>query len=78
MSTVSFRCPIDDCRCHNVSMSVEISFIRKHIKSHDYRVLLQNSFNLGIISSLNERRSVDWLVDELFRIDKITAGVVLH
>ena len=78
MSISPFVCPVSDCRCHNTILYAEIAQSKGHLKTYDYRILLETAYNLGIISSLDERRSVNWLVDELFKLGRLTAGIALH
>ena len=80
MTIVLSICPIPECRFHHTPVYAEISQTKAHIESHDYKILLETAYNLAIIDNLHERRSVYWLVSELFKAGKITAttGVVLH
>ncbi len=77
MPGVNFRCPVESCKCHMSIIFAEISQIKNHLSEHDYRELLEIAFNLGIISSLSERRSPKWLIDELFHAGKMMTGVAL-
>ena len=77
MPVVSSICPVTNCGFNKSPVFAEIAHTKRHIKSHDYRILLETAFNLGIISSPNERRSVNWLVDELFEVGRHLAGVAL-
>lgn len=77
MPIVSFTCLVDTCRFHNTPVVAEIVQTKAHIRSHDYRILCQIAFNLGIIDSPDERRSPDWLVDEIFKASKCVTGVAL-
>ena len=68
MSVVPFTCPIPYCKFHCIVIDAEIAQSKAHIKhDHDYQELLETAFDLGIIHSLSERRSVIWLVNELFQ-----------
>jgi len=77
MPVVSFTCRVDVCRFHNTPVIAEIAQTKAHIKSHDYRILCQIAFNLGIIENPDEHRSLDWLIDELFKVGRVTMGVTL-
>ena len=81
MTIVPSTCPVESCPFHGTVLAAEIAHTKRHIKSHDYKILLESAYNLGIIENMNGRRSVDWLADELFKASRIVAtaaGVALH
>lgn len=59
------RCPLDSCKFHYRPIYADKSTIKKHIKHHDYKELQQTAFNLGFLEDSQERRDVNWLVDNL-------------
>jgi len=77
MSVVSYRCPVKSCRFHDTVICAEITHTKAHIRAHDYKILLETAYDLGIIGSPDERRGLDWLVDEVFNASKCVAGVAL-
>ena len=77
MTIVLSICPIPECRFHHTPVYAEIVQTKAHIKTHDYKILLKTAFDLGIISNPDERRNVNWLVDELFESGKHLAGVAM-
>lgn len=76
MSVVDSKCPVESCIFHDAIVSAEIAHVKTHIKKHDYKILLETACNLGIIDDTDERRSVNWLVDELFKASRCVPGVV--
>jgi len=67
MSLVSLRkCPIEICKFHNTPVPADKSQIKKHIRyDHDYTEKLEAAVKLGIIKDITERRSPDYLTQEL-------------
>ena len=76
MTVVPFVCVIPSCRFHHLILHAEIVQIKVHIKTHDYKILLETAHNLGIIDNLDERRGLDWIVDELSKAGRIAAAGV--
>jgi len=60
------KCPIENCKYHYRIIEGPLSILRNHIfRDHDYFEKLKTAFQLGLIQSLQERRSPYWLADQL-------------
>jgi len=77
MSVVSYRCPVESCRFYDTVTYAEIAHTKAHIRAHDYKILLETAYNLGIIDSPDEHRGIHWIVDEVFKASKCATGVAL-
>lgn len=64
-----FYCPLQTCRFYAKPIIAERSMIRKHIyHDHDYQELVEASVQSGIIKDLHEKRSPDYLSEQLAEI----------
>lgn len=62
---VPTKCPIELCKFHEKLIYTDKSIIKKHIKRHDYKELQETAFKLGLTLSPDEKRGVNWFVDNL-------------
>ena len=72
LSLVSLRrCPVLGCKFNKHPVSADLIQLKKHIRyDHDYREKQETSFELGLIDSPFEKRSVTWFVDSLSNFSK--------
>jgi len=62
-----YKCLVDDCDFNEKLIYAEKNQIKIHLKrDHDYKELLETAESLEIIENSNERRSPDWLAENLF------------
>ena len=67
MSLVSLRrCPVLRCKYNTHPVLADSSQIKRHLKDdHDYKEKQETAFSLGLINSIDERRSPIWFVNSL-------------
>ena len=73
MSLVSFRrCPVLGCKFNNHPVLADSSQIKRHLKNdHDFKEKQATAFLLGLIKSIDEKRSPTWFVDSINEFSKI-------
>jgi len=59
------KCVVDRCGFNNKPIYADKPTIKNHVKHHDYKELQETAFKLGLLEDPQERRSVDWLVNNL-------------
>lgn len=60
------RCPIKGCRFNEHPVLADKASTKNHIlRDHDYQEKQEAAFQLGIITSNYERRSPQWLAENL-------------
>ncbi|MCA2003983.1 MAG: hypothetical protein LDL06_04375 [Candidatus Nitrosotenuis sp.] len=66
---IPFYCPVPTCRFYTKPIIAEKIRIKKHIyHDHDYQELLEASVQSRIIKDLYERRSPDYLSEQLAEV----------
>lgn len=64
--TVLRKCPIDHCRFNKHAVLADRKQTQNHIlHAHDYKEKLEVAFKLGIISTMDEHRSPQFLAENL-------------
>jgi len=73
MSLVCFRiCPVLKCKYNTHPVLADSSQIKRHLKyDHDYKEKQETAFSLGLIGSIDEKRSPIWFVNSLSDFSKI-------
>lgn len=70
--TVMRKCPVLGCKFNIHPVPADSSQIKRHLKfDHDYKQKQDTAFRLGIIYSVDERRSHLWFVDSLSDLSRV-------
>jgi len=68
----SRRCPVLRCKYNTHPVLADSSQIKRHLKyDHDYKEKQETAFSLGLINSINEKRSLTWFVNSLSDFSKM-------
>jgi len=66
VSLTVLTCPVKDCKFHYLRIEGPYSLLRDHIfRDHDYAEKTKTAFEIGLIESLEDRRSSKWLAENL-------------
>jgi len=65
MPYYDFKCLFEKCRYFRKITTASKSEVISHFKHHDYTELLEQAVELQIIKDKCERRSPDWLAEQL-------------
>jgi len=69
------KCPIKGCKHGRKIIYADKGQMRNHIlHDHDYRELLESTYDLGIISDMSERRGPLWLAESLADLSLVGGG----
>ena len=62
----SMNCPVQPCKFHDRIIKGPLSLLKNHIfRDHDYIEKLKTAVSFGLIQSIQEKRSPQWLADQL-------------
>lgn len=60
------NCPVQPCEFNHRIIKGPLSLLKKHIfRDHDYIEKLKTAVSFGLIQSIQEKRSPQWLADQL-------------
>jgi len=65
MSHFKIKCIFEKCSCSKKIILASRSEIILHFKHHDYIELLEKAVKFGLIKNKSERRSPQWLAENL-------------
>jgi hypothetical protein len=54
----------------------ESTYVKGHLKRHDYKELQEIAFKLNLISTPMERRSPNWLVDHIIEASIVKENIM--